>query len=358
MTDAFSSSASAASPSATSSSSTPFVTTSDVLSSLNKALNNLETPQDIAKPHFELQRRMPDGSTRRATETEVQAADMETKLSQAAAHVQTLPTWEAKLEWAQKQRQYGNTLYQQERYAEAIDIYLTCLVVAQEEEKTPNSEGLLFFYLMNNLAQAALQLKWYSKAEHFCSLAFEHEENRHNWTIESTTRNQRQQMAKLYHKRSKARRLKGLYKEARLDLEAALEWLDYGNGKDDDTMSASRRAIQREVQLVAQGSAEAKRNKERAKKGMQKVLQSTDHESDDDASNEPLFAPTERTFSTLRAPSRVEDDHDEEDDTTSPTLSYWQCYLAMVARVAEKLLEWTGDDEYSSSRQEEQPKED
>jgi hypothetical protein len=120
----------------------PFVTQTSVVESLNKALADLQSPDDTSNaPHFELQKRLPNGNTRRATTEELQAADMESKLQQAAAQVEYLKTWDEKKQWAEEQRQYGNQLYREERYEQAIDVYLTCLVVAQQEKKLAPRNG-------------------------------------------------------------------------------------------------------------------------------------------------------------------------------------------------------------------------
>jgi tetratricopeptide (TPR) repeat protein len=412
----------ASQPSVPASNVSPFVTQTGVLKSLNKALADLQQPDDTTTPHFELQKRLPNGSTRRATTEELSAADMESKIQQAAAQVERLSTWEEKKQWAEEQRQYGNQLYREERYEQAIDIYLTCLVVAQQEKKlAPDTDvksvGLVFLYVMNNLAQSTLALKWFRKTELFCTLALEEvninmaleevnismedvavhddedsgvSDGTRSASIGHQQQQQQQhqkphQIAKLYYKRGKARRLRGLYKDARVDLETALQWIDRVNTssilennqekEEGQSLAASRRVLERELQLVAKASAEARRNKERQQQAMQKVLGSTStskqglpvESSGTDTSVElaaSLFPPegkSKRAFSNLRAPSKQnndiqgssEDSRGRELDGDQRELTYSQWYLVMIGRVAQKLLEWTGDEEYAK-----RPKED
>jgi tetratricopeptide (TPR) repeat protein len=397
----------------------PFVTTTSVLESLNKALAALQSPDDKTNsPHFELQKKLPNGSTRRATTEEVQAADMESKLQQSAAQVEFLKTWDEKKQWAEEQRQYGNQLYREERYESAIDVYLTCLVVAQQEKKLAppemvaetQSAGLLFLYVMNNLAQSTLALKWFRKTEQFCTLALQEVYVNADTDVgsdaeigivaesggDSTTRStnidatslklpkQQHQIAKLYYKRGKARRLGGNYKDARIDLETALQWIDWLSNNKTKTNSAlenqdkeqegqavadSKRVVERELQLVAKAVAEARRNKERQQQAMKKVLSTskkdTDNSSDgsavQSATPQPSLFPEikgKRAFSTLRAPPARRKEKDTSDDSEDrleepQQLTYSQWYLAMIGRVAQKLLEWSGDDEYAK-----RPKED
>jgi hypothetical protein len=406
----------------------PFVTQTSVVESLNKALADLQSPEDTSNaPHFELQKRLPNGNTRRATTEELQAADMESKLQQAAAQVEYLKTWEEKKQWAEEQRQYGNQLYREERYEQAIDVYLTCLVVAQQEKKLAppdtqsqsQSAGLLFLYVMNNLAQSTLALKWFRKTEQFCTLALQEvyvnaeydpdagagagtdvnngsgDEPSGGGATRSTNIDatslkypkQQHQIAKLYYKRGKARRLGGLYKDARIDLETALQWIEWlSNNKtkadstlenqdkeqDGQAVADSRRVVERELQLVAKASVEARRNKERQQQAMQKVLSSSQKDTNklsdastaQSATSRPSLFPEingKRAFSTLRAPSARRNEKDTADesedlidvDEQKRQLTYSQWYLVMIGRVAEKLLEWTGDEEYAK-----RPKED
>ena len=62
-----------------------FYTTSDMMKTINKSIASLDSPDDAMSPRVELQRRMPDGSTRRANQKDMEAADMESKLKQECA---------------------------------------------------------------------------------------------------------------------------------------------------------------------------------------------------------------------------------------------------------------------------------
>ena len=148
-----------------------FITTSDVLRIINGALDKLEAnPEDrLRQPRFELQKRLPDGSTIKADAADMAVADMESKLSQAAKEIQDLSPSQ-RLEWAELQRVAGNKLFSQQEYKEAIDVYLTCLVV---KSNCPHFSEKVFLPVMNNLAHCCLKMKWYSKAQTFCSMALE-----------------------------------------------------------------------------------------------------------------------------------------------------------------------------------------
>ena len=65
-------------------SSLPFVTTSDVLNQLNKNLKELSLPgEESLEPRFELQKRLPDGSTIPASKSDLSASDLQNKLEVA-----------------------------------------------------------------------------------------------------------------------------------------------------------------------------------------------------------------------------------------------------------------------------------
>ncbi|GKZ00999.1 hypothetical protein MPSEU_001051400 [Mayamaea pseudoterrestris] len=196
--------------------------------------------------HFELQTRLPDGSSRIASEKERKAADMESKLAQVANHIANM-SLEQKLDWAEKQRAYGNSLYEKQEYEQAMDVYLTLLPVAYEHDA-------LFLKIMNNLAQAALSLNWYRKSIQFCSMALgrlkldgKHVDISSETRAATTNRDtgsidlDHLQVSKLYYRRSKSHRLSGEYATARHDLSQARKWLEQDkltNG-DDGEMTAS-----------------------------------------------------------------------------------------------------------------------
>ena len=102
---------------------------------------------------------------------------------------------------------------------------------------------------------------------------------------------------------------------------------------------------------------EARKNRQRQKRAMQKVLSSPSPTGDtkssssdkpkttlfDDQDNQGLSVPTSRQYSTLRKKPRAKPPSQEVD--SEPELSYWQYYCLVVARVAETLLVWSGDEE-------------
>ena len=369
----------------------PFTTTTDVMNSLNKVMQQYHNPdQDSNVPAFELQRKLPDGSSRKASPSELKAADLETKIKQVAQHVASLPNQQAKLDFVNQQRQYGNQLYSQEEYEQAMDVYLTCLTAIPT---TNRGQSLVFLQVLNNLAQTAMQLTWYRKAQDFCRLALEEVYNNSNDAVvdmAAIPAERQVQIAKLYFKRGKASRFKGEYEAARNDLTQALSVLAAMNVDDDSdnhvqqVIESSRKAIRKELQAVQVAAQEGRKNKLRHQKAMQKVLgggQRKDKESSSTttsttanstrrssnsvtfANKDTLIAPLyddmprcrQRAYSTLRAPTTpihnnddyyYDDDVDDDDDLANVPmgLRYWYYYIRMVGRVAETLLEWIGDD--------------
>ena len=360
-----------------------FYTTTDLMGTMNRELQKLERPDDVLAPRFELQRRMPDGSTRPANESDVKAADMESKFKQAADEVNGLSP-EKKMEWAALQRKSANELYEKKDYMEALDAYLTCLVIKME---TPEFYKEVYLPVMNNMAQCALQIGSYTKAETFCSMALAEYDK---LPKESPL------IPKLFFRRGKARRLKGLYKLAREDLNRVLE-LACG---DSDADNKERRIVEKELVLVKKAVSEGKKNRSRQQQAMKKLF---DAKSDTAAQiiltgkvtgDDPSFptaatttigdadgrvvnehgsasqsspsgstsrsvpnpkrtssrAPsglyedrqhTQRQYSALRAPDRP---YGEE--LVQPKVTYWRYYIMMVGRVAERLLVLLGDEEY------------
>lgn len=356
---------------------TDFVTTSSVINSINSALEDVmkqELGEEVAQncrgkkqqSFFELQKRMPDGSTRKATDEETSSEDMKNKLEQAAK-LTSIMSLDDKIEWAQKQRQQGNELYKAAKYKEAIDMYLTCLVVRDMIKEKVDDQQVLILPVMNNLSQCALQLGWYHKAEVFCTLALE--------SLDINSRNHA--VAKLYFKRSRSRRLRGLYHHAKCDLHKAVDML--GVSMDDNEKSPEQRAIEREFQLLAQAAAEGIKNKKRAQRGMQKVLGSTSEPNEagsktpmapsdamgqqategteggvPNAKDESDIPPTTplyhekhgRTHSAIRkrpgGPPPYEQPH------LAVELNFWQVYRLVIGRVAQRLLDIIGEDEGAS----------
>ena len=119
----------------------PFVTTSSVLQHLNENLQKLSTPNDIYQPKFELQKRLPDGSSIPCNENDIAASDLQTKIQQCATIVAALPTLEEKYSWAEQQRLAGNVYFNHGDYKSAMDIYLTCLLVVNKQTNGKNDES-------------------------------------------------------------------------------------------------------------------------------------------------------------------------------------------------------------------------
>ena len=402
----------------------PFTTTSDLMKKLNDVMeryhqadlrDNDKNDGATNTPAFELQRRLPDGSSRPAFNDEVKAVDLETKVRQVAQHVASLKSDEEKRAFGDAHRQYGNQLYANGQYQEAIDVYLTCLTVIPTEARETN---LAFLQLLNNLAQAALQLHWYRKVQEFCRLALE-EVNAGkldqtttakvcSTTAASDDTMERQfQISKLYFKRGKASRHRGEYVNAQNDLTQALTVLsclsemvaampvkrtdgdeDNGNKTDKigvasrqtkwmDTVNASKRAVQKELQAVHRGAQEGRKNRERHRQAMQKVLGCDSSDNTKKASksvdvttynasnengqteakrNTPLYESSsssgrQRSFSTLRAPASCRMAEAEDEIEISVLQSYYYYYLSVFGHVAQKLLEWIGDGELDDSPQ-------
>jgi len=297
-----------------------FFTTSDLLTKVNDTLKSLDDPDVPLHPRFELQRRLPDGSTRNATPSDQKVADMQSKFQQAAAEVKDLSDAD-KIKWAALQRNEGNSLYQQGSYQEALDVYLTCLVVKSDSKDFMRQ---VFLPCLNNLAQCTLMLGMYLKTETFCTMALDELVETNDDKIDDPL------VAKLYFRRGKARRLSGSYDLAKKDLQLAL-------GMVEDTQP-----IQRELQMIHRAVVEAERNRRRQERAMQQMWSVS---SDSKPEGHCLYEDSKkrRPYSTLRSKPRSDDEVD-----TVPAkaqLSYWEYYMAVVGRIAERLLIMTGDKE-------------
>lgn len=348
----------------------PYVTTSDVLKQLNKNLKDLAATDDESsplagfEPRFELQKRLPDGSTVPASSADLAASDLNTKIQQSAKFVtEYLDSDEERAKWAESQRQVGNTYFAKADYRNAMDVYLTCLVVKQDNEVFLNQTLLP---VLNNLAQCTLQLSMHKKTMEFCDIAFE-EIQKFPVTVDPVVK------CKIYFKRAKARRLRGSYGFARDDLNTASSCIDaaqqWQSSKNDekDSFVPYRQAVQKEFRLLESAEKEARKNRQRQKRAMQKALWAPEDSSKANSSLSEAFvhasasdmshaSPSEkpsasRKYSTLRARKPAADaemsssqDRKEMEDIRDDW-SYWQYYCLVVARVAEALLIWLGDEE-------------
>lgn len=326
-----------------------FLTTTDLLNTMNSALSKMD--EEGVQPRFELQKRLPNGSTAKCSEQDMAVADMESKFKQAAHEVEDLSD-EQKLEWAQIQRKEGNQLYARKEYKEAIDVYLTCLVVKSDSTDFMDQ---VYLPVLNNLAQSTLQLGFYRKAATFCTMALEEE---------SKIKHRPEAISKLYFRRGKARRLSGDYEVAIEDFVKAKELLS-------DESDAEHKAIQKELFLVKQSTKEGKRNEGKQKYAMKRFFDQNAVEVDainDESvnpSNNPaagqkkfessLYGSKKRAYSKLRA-KKGNDDTDS--DPTTKQLTYVQYYLAVIGSIAERLLIVLGDEETIQKEQERIHKED
>mmetsp|Transcript_2935 Transcript_2935/g.8053 ORF Transcript_2935/g.8053 Transcript_2935/m.8053 type:complete len:420 (+) Transcript_2935:51-1310(+) len=365
-----------------------FVTASNVLEELNAQLSDSTTvdgngtaSQD-QKPFFELQKRLPDGSTMPATKDEIAAADFKTKLEQSAQFISQLKSSEDRQCWAEQQRLSGNAFFQRGEIREAMDIYLTCLIV--KEENSNFMQGT-FLPVLNNLAQCTSQLGMHKKTILFCEMALE-EASKANQKVknhdekksEHKIREQKQflmqrdiadaiALCKIFFKLAKALRLTGHYRRARKALDSSLNCLttEENNGLSSTGTSMSyvddvgfsllpyKKAIQKEYRCLDVAEKEAKRNLARQKLAMEKVMslssavphkisgsqdinQIQEKNVSSDYSHEP--SSEVRQFSKLRSRKSENDDTNAYEDYIPQKISYRQYYLSMVARVAKALL--------------------
>jgi hypothetical protein len=260
-----------------------------------------------------------------------------------------------------------------------MDVYLTCLVAKPSGSNNNNNSdsdntlrdflSLVFLPVMNNLAQCALQLSMCRKAEQFVTMALEELDKCQ--TDEHIMQSDPKLLSKLYFRRGKARRLSGSYESANNDFQQSIELLS------DEDLS-ERRAIEHELALLQRAENEAKRNERRQQRAMKKVIGGEgfveasslhgDKASRGSAVTEANFDsrqsknsdwPEEvrprRKYSTLRA-RRPADEKAIKDTDEMSQISYWQWYLALIGRVAERLLLLIGDDEQKASRETDQDK--
>jgi tetratricopeptide (TPR) repeat protein len=385
----------------------PFVTTSHILNQLNtqlqllsggtEALQQQQQPQQQQqqqqKPRFELQKRLPDGSAIPASESDLRASDLQTKLQQSAKFVSLLTNDQDKLKWAHQQRTIGNAYYKHGDYVSAMDIYLTCLVVkdnvdgnVDNVDNDDNHYGQEFtteIYLpvLNNLASCTLQLSMYKKTILFCSIGLEREAQVNNYYLEetsSTSTSSRLFLAKLYFKRAKAYRLTGEYPMARKDLTIARNYtLGLGDTNTNTSstvmmMSVYEQAMAKELVNLEMAEREGQKNFMRVQKGIQKALNVNNNKSattDPDLSsqNNGLYPePRRRKYSALRVqktttttttPVNSQNTNTKEPlepPKKHPLWSYSEYYWAVVARVAETLLIWLGDEDVIQNQKQQQ----
>ena len=323
-----------------------FFTTSDIMKRMNAAIKENESALSSDTGGFELQRKLPDGSHRPASEAEVAAADFQTKMKQAAEMVAMLPP-QQKMQWANHQRMEGNKLFAAGELKDAMDVYLTCLVAmdqsskdddgnAEEDESnsiitTVQIEEEIKLPVLLNLALCALKQGMLSKAEKFCNYAIEMEAGKCS--------------VKANFRRGRTRMLMGHYVSAELDLVRALELNDeiMNTGKDSDLKEAQseREVILREMEKLDRLVTQAEKNKAAQKKAMERVFQSTSKVADDDSSlayamnNNGLY-PEKKALNKQSNEEVVEGEYH---------LSCFEWYMRMVGRCAQKLLDIIGEED-------------
>jgi len=278
-----------------------FFTTSDLIARINQSVAEVTAASDgdpTGVGGFELRRQMPDGSTRRADEADTAVADLQSKIKQTAAVLSALNA-EEKLEWARHQRAAANRIFKRGEYAEAMDVYITCLVAmdklavsadADGDEQSKNERGTIDcaettasaatvvsediqrdiqLPVLLNLALCALKLGMLRKAESFCNIALQ-------LSLGANC-------PKAHFRRGRARMLMSSYEDARIDLERALELLLHNNAGCDgakvneSSTSASTareaelKAVEKELQKLERLENMARKHKKEQKKAMSRL---------------------------------------------------------------------------------------
>lgn len=313
-----------------------FLTTSDIMKRMNSAIKENDSALSSDTGGFELQRKLPDGSHRPASEAEVAAADFQTKMKQAAEMVALLPP-QQKLQWAKHQRTEGNKLFATGEYKDAMDVYLTCLVAIDQSSKdsdgeaeedkqivpTEQIEEEIKLPVLLNLALCALKLGMLSKAEKFCNYAMEMDAGKCS--------------VKANFRRGRTRMLQGHYASAKLDLGRALELNDEVIAKVNEECvleaQSEREVILREMEKLDRLVFQAERNKAVQKKAMERAFQSSSKVRDDDSNG---------LYPEKKAPENLSNDEELEEEHQ---LSCFEWYVRMVGRCAQKLLDIIGEED-------------
>jgi len=256
-----------------------FFTTSDLMEKMNSTLRNGDTK--IFGPQFELQKRLPDGTTRRANDSEMAMADFQSKLKQAAVQAAKLQP-EQKMVWAINQRKKGNDLFSHANYKEAMDVYLTCLVALDTESTNKKVNDSTAFNINGNLSSeykeridrevklpvllnlsaCTLKLGMIKKTEQFCNIALQ---------IPLALEN-----PKVYFRRGRAHMLTGSYHKAREDFEKtlalmSLESLPSGASKI-YCLKKEQEKVRKEIEKTFVLEKSAKLNYENNKAAMKRAL--------------------------------------------------------------------------------------
>ena len=381
-----------------------FFTTSDLVSKMNASMKeaNMILPassDDDAGGGFELQRKMPDGSYRRADEKEVAAADFQSKMKQASEAIKTLNP-QQKIEWAKYQRTEGNVLFARGEYKEAMDVYLTCLVAMDQSSSSslssspPSDEATsvpmadentektndgrrndyddvtndeddegeqqqfniqiekdIKLPVLLNLALSALKLGMLSKAEQFCNHAIETELGK--------------QSAKAHFRRGRVRMLMGHFVSAELDLDKAHELIDTNmimrnsdniivtdindrkeNNQKLKELENEKTVILREKQKLNRLVNHAHKNEKQQKRAMQKLFNSSDEQQQRQHAKSQAIQDLYPEKATPASTKQSNEQSEIVNEYSQPT-TYVQWYMQMIGRCAQKILDVIGhgDDE-------------
>jgi len=246
-----------------------YYTASDMMSTMSTAMQEFSNEGSENSPQVELHKRMPDGSSIPVGKQAMKATDAQMMLKQTADQLAGLSP-EEKLAWAKKQRLEGNQLFTEQKYQEAMDIYLTCLVAIDfksentslsdagndavnqhPKERRELMEREVQLPVLLNLAACALKLSQYKKGEQFCNIALA--------DLSLSKEN-----AKVWYRRGKARMHTGQYEKAADDFKTALKLVD---------TDAEKNAIQKDVRKLATLRKAAKENQRKYEMAMRSVFQ-------------------------------------------------------------------------------------
>lgn len=353
-----------------------FFTTSDLIERMNSAINDAKddistsTSKSVGdsncKGGFELQMKLPDGSYRRAGDKEVAAADFQTKMKQAGERIAGFNS-QQKMEWAKCHRLEGNALFASGEYAEAMDVYLTCLVAmdhpcdsttsadrkitsAVNKDEDPSSEVRIIQLQMEreiklpvllNLALCSLKMGMLSKAEKFCNFAMETEAGK--------------QSPKASFCRGRARLLMGNYGAAESDLNNALIQLRTKQSMSNEKIgNFNTKEIEEEEAVILREKLklqklvrQAQKNRNQQKKAMEMIFKPDrsacclNEFSREILHKIPSLYPDKKHPLKIITHSSDVGNRDKEVDC-HPTCVQW--YLRMMGRCAQKILDFIGDD--------------
>lgn len=200
-------------------------------------------------------------------------------------------TQDEKLKWSNGQRQLGNKLYSKQKYKEAMDVYLTCLVAINvnktnnEKKNSPttndndttckNDEWVqrtdteIKLPILMNLSACTLKLGMHRKTCSFCDMALEiNVVGSNNYTN-----------PKIYFRRGKSYMLLGMHDKAERDYNKCLEILNgmKANSYENtmirkETCDGEIEAVKKEMETLEKLKDAAEKNRIRHKKAMKMML--------------------------------------------------------------------------------------